>query len=68
MEPEDSMDDHKDPTRPHRGPALEDYEALPPIPAPRGMMKPRLKIYHWILIALLLGGFVALMLVGMASD
>jgi hypothetical protein len=68
MEPENSMDDQKDLPRPNPVPALEEYEALPPVPAPRGMMKPKLKIYHWILIALLLGGFVALMLVGLASD
>jgi hypothetical protein len=68
MEPEDSMDDQKDFSHPSPVPPLEDYEALPPVPAPRGMMKPKLKIYHWILIALLLGGFVALMLVGLASD
>jgi len=31
-------------------------------------MKPKLRIYHWILIALFLGGLVALLLVGVASD
>lgn len=62
------MDNPKDFPAENSSPDSEDFEPLQPVSAPRGMMKPKLKIHHWILIALLLGGFVALLLVGLASD
>lgn len=68
MEPENPMDDPKNPPHPNSVHVVDDFDALPSVSPPRGMMKKKLKIYHWILIALLLGGFVALILVGLASD
>jgi hypothetical protein len=68
MNSEDSASRERDRVPQNSPSSLEDYESLPPIAPPRGMMKPKLKIYHWVLIALLLGGFVALLLVGLASD
>ena len=62
------MDDPQDRPRPTTVARLEEYDPLPSVAPPRGMMKHKLKIYHWILIALLLGGFVALILVCLSSD
>ena len=66
--PSNPVDDPKDRSRPNAVHIVEEHDALPSVSPPRGMMKPKLKIYHWILIALLLGGFVALILVGLSSD
>jgi hypothetical protein len=38
-----------------------------PGPPPRALMKPQLKMAHWILIALVLGALVALILVGLGG-
>jgi hypothetical protein len=35
---------------------------------PPGLMKKRPRIWFWLMIALLLGGFIALLLVGLTSD
>jgi len=68
MPPPDSTTENRPPSPLESPLDVPDFDALPPPPAPRGLMKPKLKIYHWLLIALLLGGLVALFLVGVAAD
>lgn len=68
MDPHDSSSDKRELSPVGPPPDAAEFDALPPLPAPRGLMKPRLRVYHWIMIALLLGGLVALLLVGIASE
>ncbi|HTV58493.1 MAG TPA: hypothetical protein VMJ93_06445 [Verrucomicrobiae bacterium] len=68
MGPHDSSSDKPEFSPAGPPPDAAEFDALPPSPAPRGLMKPKLRVYHWILIALLLGGLVALLLVGVASE
>ncbi|HEY7825395.1 MAG TPA: hypothetical protein VIC00_01140 [Candidatus Acidoferrales bacterium] len=47
----------------------EEFAADEPVPnsPPRHLMGPRLKLYSWLLIALLLGALIAFFLVGLSD-
>ena len=47
--------------------ALDDLDHTAPNAAPKALMRKRFSIWVWILLALLLGGFIALVMV-MMSD
>ncbi len=76
--PHESSDDPREPTaapaaerrvrQPVEDTGEDSLDFAEPAHPPRGLMRKRPHVAVWILAALLLGGLIALILVGLASD
>jgi hypothetical protein len=76
--PHEFSDDPREPAKaaaaergvrqPVEGTGEDSLDFAEPAEPPRGLMRKRPHVAVWILVALLLGGLIALILVGIASD